>query len=207
MIYRNIRSGVVGLFMLLTLNSCAAPMGAMIIQGLTFYIVAIGKQVAITTTGILAEKAVDFIINWVEGKGENAPSINILPLRNDPLKGYLNEEYLIEVNGVREGRSSFAKIPMKGHGLKFERVDVYSQWQPTIETQRIVREVTKIGCAQLSLTDLGYYVDKVDGKMGPNTRKALKIFQEKTSGLKVTEVLDEPTMKALLGDQFIQSGQ
>lgn len=57
-------------------------------------------------------------------------------------------------------------------------------------------ELDPVTEAQRILADLGYYVDKVDGLVGPATRSALMAFQ-KVHDLPRTGELDGPTLAAL----------
>ena len=54
----------------------------------------------------------------------------------------------------------------------------------------------KVEEIQQILEDFGYSSGKVDGKFGPNTRKAVEKFQ-KEQGLKVTRFVDQATWKKL----------
>ena len=49
---------------------------------------------------------------------------------------------------------------------------------------------------QVELMRLGYYKGKIDGKMGPGTKEALRAFQ-RAQGLAVTGVMDNPTLAKL----------
>ena len=49
---------------------------------------------------------------------------------------------------------------------------------------------------QVELMRLGYYKGKIDGKMGPGTKEALRAFQQ-AQGLAVTGVLDNATLGKL----------
>ena len=49
---------------------------------------------------------------------------------------------------------------------------------------------------QVELMRLGYYKGKVDGKMGPGTKEALRAFQ-RSEGLAVTGVMDNSTLAKL----------
>ncbi|GLR80288.1 hypothetical protein GCM10007856_29660 [Azospirillum oryzae] len=49
---------------------------------------------------------------------------------------------------------------------------------------------------QVELMRLGYYKGKIDGKMGPGTKEALRAFQ-RAQGLAVTGVMDNPTLARL----------
>jgi peptidoglycan hydrolase-like protein with peptidoglycan-binding domain len=59
--------------------------------------------------------------------------------------------------------------------------------------------------AQVELRNLGLYKDSLDGVMGPETRRALAAFQ-KANSLKQTEMLDQQTADALIGDTGIGQG-
>ncbi len=60
----------------------------------------------------------------------------------------------------------------------------------------IAAPVSNTRTAQQHLINLGYYKGKADGKMGPQTRKAIKNFQ-RDHGLKADGVLGPKTMRAL----------
>ena len=49
---------------------------------------------------------------------------------------------------------------------------------------------------QVELMRLGYYKGKIDGKMGPGTKEALRAFQ-RAEGLAVTGVMDNVTLAKL----------
>jgi cell wall-associated NlpC family hydrolase len=55
---------------------------------------------------------------------------------------------------------------------------------------------------QARLRTLGYDIERLDGKYAKNTRKAVRLFQQK-HGLKVTGVVDGSTYKALFGDKHL----
>ena len=57
-------------------------------------------------------------------------------------------------------------------------------------------EQSKISEAQKALSQLGYPVGSVDGQMGPQTIRAVSLFQAR-NGLPVTGVLDADTLKAI----------
>ena len=59
--------------------------------------------------------------------------------------------------------------------------------------------------AQQALADQGLYKGKVDGIVGPQTRRAVRQFQ-KSHGLSQTAQLDADTMQALNGGQVTNSG-
>jgi peptidoglycan hydrolase-like protein with peptidoglycan-binding domain len=59
--------------------------------------------------------------------------------------------------------------------------------------------------AQIELRNLGLYNDSLDGIIGPETKRALAVFQ-KANGLKQTATLDQPTADALIGDTGVGQG-
>jgi hypothetical protein len=68
---------------------------------------------------------------------------------------------------------------------------------PVVSTTSSVRLSKKeIRMAQQTLVDFGYGKLKVDGSLGPSTRKAIETF-EQASGLPVTGKLGTATFKAL----------
>jgi len=60
----------------------------------------------------------------------------------------------------------------------------------------VTSSATIVRIAQQHLTNLGYYAGKIDGKMGPQTRAAIKKFQH-DQGLKADGVLGKKTNAAL----------
>jgi peptidoglycan hydrolase-like protein with peptidoglycan-binding domain len=58
---------------------------------------------------------------------------------------------------------------------------------------------------QVELRNLGLYNDSLDGVIGPETKRALAVFQ-KANGLKQTATLDQQTADALIGDTGIDQG-
>lgn len=63
-------------------------------------------------------------------------------------------------------------------------------YSPGKEFQKTLR----VGIIQSGLYLLGYYGDTVDHKMGPNTRKAIRYFQEE-NGLSVTGEMNRDTQR------------
>jgi peptidoglycan hydrolase-like protein with peptidoglycan-binding domain len=49
---------------------------------------------------------------------------------------------------------------------------------------------------QRKLRKLGYYKDSVDGEIGPNTRSAIRTYQEE-NGLEITGKIDKALLEAL----------
>lgn len=167
-----------------------------------------GKVIRDSSIGYLTEKAIDELVAWIDGEEssseteETATGIEVIPFSNNSLKGYAKNNYSIRIKGKREDRESSTSVNIKANELIFERLNLSSGWQLTMSTQQLVNEYFKNGCAQLSLRDLGYNPQGVDGKIGKNSRKAIRAFQ-KDFGLSPTGNLDKETMTALLGDGFL----
>ena len=53
-----------------------------------------------------------------------------------------------------------------------------------------------IANVQGALQDLGYYLDEIDGVLGPTTRAALESYQQ-DNGLPVTGLIDPETLQSL----------
>ena len=66
--------------------------------------------------------------------------------------------------------------------------------QPAPKKIRITPDV--VGAAQKKLSEEGYKPGRLDGKIGPVTRAAIRKYQEH-EGLKVTATLDESTLSHL----------
>jgi peptidoglycan hydrolase-like protein with peptidoglycan-binding domain len=66
----------------------------------------------------------------------------------------------------------------------------------SVRHHTVVAPVSNLRTAQQHLINLGYYNGRADGKLGPQTRKAIKNFQ-RDHGLKADGKLGQKTMRAL----------
>lgn len=70
----------------------------------------------------------------------------------------------------------------------------------TASSQRVTMSRAEVRQAQEKLNDMGFHAGHVDGILGPNTKAALRSFQQ-SKGLEATGQLNQETMTALgLGD-------
>jgi len=197
---------IVALASLITMSSCvrvAVPMAITVVK----LVGKAGKVIKESAIGVITERAIDGLIDWIAGEDKEESTttengIAVLPYPNNNLKGYAQNNYKIIVRGNRQGRESSTEVPIKNTELVFERLNLSSPWELTMDSERLVNQYTKNGCAQLSLRDLGYDPKGIDGKVGNRTRRAIRAFQ-KDYNLSVTGKLDDPTIIALLGDEFI----
>lgn len=172
-------------------SAACSPAMMQLLMGMTL---RIGSKVLASAVGNVLSNLLDGVFT-----SEEAAGVVVDP--NNPLMGRPQQPLVIEMQNVYGNASQdLGDVRIDPDKLVVMRSSPHSnQWTLSPRSQQYVQQVRIYAGAQMALQARGYNPGSVDGKWGPQSRRALRKFQ-RANQLSVTgELGDQRTERLLLG--------
>ncbi len=185
---------------LLSLSSCGL-FATRVAPYVVSTIIIIGKELKPHVIAAFVEQAIDrgfrFLFRSAASNTAEAVSDSIVPIDGEGKFGRKVDDPQYKVMGEHQNGEIVHTITVPTEKVLFQRVDRFSKWTLTPDSEDFIAERLEVASAQVSLRKYGYNPGRIDGILGIKTSKEIKKFQ-KVNSLPITGQLDDVTREYLL---------